>query len=203
MAALILWHKVFPITYSTIQLARKSFPWQIYFPIYVRHWIQAQRTKVRNVLERRRRFIALWLDRYIKKNLNGNAPCRKAKTGIGKLWVTLAVLHWKNFPTVLKGHHSTKGCVLNHQFLNGELRGGCRQWGEGCGEPVEVREKQSRILNAQQDRGRGWVEWELCVSQSTHTAQPCMLCQAADLNGARRNLCYANPVFGWLRGLMN
>lgn len=59
-----------------------------------------------------------------------------------------------------------------------------------------MRKKQSRILNAQQDRERGWAEGEQCISQGSRTAQPCMLCQAADLNGARRNLCYANPVFG-------
>lgn len=57
--------RCFQLLTSTIQLARKSFPWQIYVRVYVRQQIQAQRTKDRSILEKSRQFIALWLGVYM------------------------------------------------------------------------------------------------------------------------------------------
>lgn len=57
--------RCFQLLTSTIQLARKSFPWQIYVRVYVRQQIQAQRTKDRNTLEESRQFAALCLGVYV------------------------------------------------------------------------------------------------------------------------------------------
>lgn len=48
-------------------------------------------------------------------------------------------------------------------------------------------------MHSGMDREGGWVEGG-CLRIVAELSL--RLCQAAELNGAERNLCYANPVFG-------